>query len=163
MQILNLKMQNTFRQLNLKLRRGGPARHASLQGVAGGQAMLVVVLMVFVSGVAMALAVAVMGLAQTNIVSNFKLANQADNLAESCLENALMRLTRDVSTVPPALSAPTGTCTININGSNPNYQILAVAEIPAALFSGKKATQKIQATVSIVNGVTTVTKWEKVY
>lgn len=128
-----------------------------------GQAMLVVIVMVFTAAIAISLAVAMTGLSQTNIGQNIRLSNQAENLAESCMENTLMRLTRDVNTVPPVLLIGAGTCTISITGSSPTYQILAVGEIPTPLGAGKKISQKIQTNVSIINGVTTVTGWQRIY
>lgn len=128
-----------------------------------GQTMLIAVIMIFTAAISIGLAVAIMGLSQISIVQNLKLASQANNQAESCLENALMRITRDDLTNPLPLSFTSGTCTINISGTAPNYTLTAVAQIPTPLGGGKLVNQKIEAQINITDHKNTVTGWQKIY
>lgn len=128
-----------------------------------GQTMLIAVIMIFTAAVSIGLAVAIMGLGQISIVQNIKLTGHANNQAESCLENALMRITRDDLTEPLPLSFTSSNCTINISGTAPNYTILAVSQVPTPLGGGKFVNQKIEAQVNITDHKNTVTSWKKIY
>ncbi len=74
-----------------------------------------------------------------------------------------MRMTKEEFTDPVTLEVGSGSCIIEISGTTPNYQVLATAEIPALFYSNKKVTSKLQADVSIVSGVTTVTSLKEIY
>jgi hypothetical protein len=125
------------------------------------QAMLVAIIVIFTATIAIGLAAAEVTLTQTQNSANQKLSNQAYNLAAAGIENTLMRFSRGDFTTPATLSDGTTSCTINISGSGSSYQILAVAQNASIL--GGKVNQKIQASVSVNNGVVTVTSYQKVY
>jgi len=128
-----------------------------------GQALIVAVLIIFMAAMAIGVAAATVALAQNNITQNQKLAKQAYNLAASGLENTTMRMTRGDFSNPATLQEGAGTCTIIISGSSPSYQILAVSEIISPLWGGKKVTKKIQANVTINDGLVNVTSWQEMY
>ncbi|MDO8686630.1 MAG: hypothetical protein Q7K11_00270 [Candidatus Berkelbacteria bacterium] len=128
-----------------------------------GQAMLVAILIIFVAAIAIALAAATVAMGQTQGTVNQRLSSEAYNLAAAAIDNTLMRMTRNDFTNPGTLSEGTTSSTISISGSFPNYQVLAVAESTSPILGTKKVTRKIQADVTINNGVTTVTGYGEVY
>jgi hypothetical protein len=128
-----------------------------------GQALLTAILIIFVAIMALGTAALAVAMAQTNISQNYKLNKQAYNLAESGLENVLMRFSHGDYSTPPPLSDGFGSSTITLSGSSPSYQILAVGEIVSPLGGGKKATKKIQANVVVSDGIPTVTARQEIY
>lgn len=127
-----------------------------------GQALLVAILVIFTAALALGLAAATVALVQNQSSANQRLADQTYNMAQAGVENALMRISRGETANPQTLSDGTTSCTINISGSDPSYQILAIAESPAPLSGTKKVTKKIQADVSIVGGVTTIISYQEI-
>ncbi|OGD56060.1 hypothetical protein A2V71_03845 [Candidatus Berkelbacteria bacterium RBG_13_40_8] len=131
-----------------------------------GQAMLVAMLIIFVAAMAIGIAVATVAMAQTQIGQNQKASKQAYNLAASGIENALMRMTKGDFTNPEPLSQGGNSCTINIEsigGSLTNYRVLSIAQVANPLTGIKKVFKKIQAELTIVDGVITVTSYQEVY
>ena len=133
------------------------------KGKRKGQAMIVAILIIFMAAMAIGVAAATVAIAQTNVVQNMNLSRQTYNLAESGVNNTIMRMTKGDFFNPAVLSEGAGTCTITISGSSPSYQILSVAEIPSPLGGGKKATKKIQANVTVADGIPTVTSRQEIY
>lgn len=119
------------------------------------QAMLVAILIITAAALAIGLAIAALGSSELNSTLNAKQANQAYGLAETCLENTLMKMARNEITAPPNFTASSGNCTINIAGSSP-YQITSTGLVG-------KVTRKIEATVNINSEVLEVTSWQEVY
>ena len=128
-----------------------------------GQALIVAILIIFVAAMAIGAAAAAVAMAQTTIVQNMNLSKSAYNLAEAGIENTIMRMTKGDFSNPTTLSEGAGSCTITISGSLPSYQILSMAEILSPLGGGKKATKKIQANVSVADGIINITSWQEVY
>jgi len=120
-----------------------------------GQAMLVAILMITAAALAIALAVATVNSSEVKSSVISQDANAAYYLAESCLENTLMRASRANLTLPPTLSEKQGTCTINIVGSAP-YEVTAIGQVGRAL-------RKVRATVSINNEVLNIQSWGETY
>ena len=120
-----------------------------------GQAMLVAILMITAAALAIGLAVATLSSGEVKIAVAGRDANSAYYLAESCLENTLMRLARTEGSVPPAFNLDSGSCTIEIIGSSP-YVITSTGQVG-------RAYRKIRATVSINNEVLDVESWQEAY
>lgn len=80
---------------------------------------------------------------------------EAKSVAESGVENALLRLLRDPTYIGETLTMDNGTATIVVSGSSP--KIISV--------EGRVGTvvKKIDATVSDTNGVMTIESWQEVY
>ena len=119
------------------------------------QAMLVAILMITAAALAIGLAVATLGLSEVKIATGSKDAQGAYTLAETCLENTLMRMARTDTSVPPAFNLDSGNCTIEINGSA-SYTITSTGRVG-------RAFRKIRATVSINNEVLNIESWGEAY
>ena len=133
-----------------------------------GQAMLVAILIIFVATIALALAAATVAMGQTQGTVNQKLANESYSLATAAIDDTLMRMTRSDFVAPSgplSLCVSPHSCTIEVNpGVNPSsYIIVATAESGSPVLGIKKAVTKIQADVTINNGVTTVTGYQEIY
>ena len=119
------------------------------------QAMLVAILMITAAALAIALAVATISSSEVKIAVAFRDSSKAYYLAESCLENTLMRMARTTTSEPLSFTLPSGSCTIKIVGSAP-YEVTATA-------SAGKAVRKIRATVSVNNEVLNIESWGEIY
>ncbi|AKM82346.1 TPA: hypothetical protein DD449_04605 [Candidatus Berkelbacteria bacterium] len=127
-----------------------------------GQALLIGILIIFTAAISLAVASGVIASNQVSVSQNQKLSAQASNLAHTCLDNGLMNFSRGNFTAPAQLNSNGGTCTINISGSSPIYQVTSTAEFNLAIFN-KKVTRKIEATVTTVGGLTRVTSLQEIY
>jgi hypothetical protein len=115
-----------------------------------------VVLLIF-----MTMAITVTSMAVVLIINNTQAAsrmeqgNLAYTVAESGMENALMRLLRNPSYTGETLTINSGTATITVTGSNP-MTVLSVG-------SWNSFTRRIQVTAAYVNGFLSVSSWQEVY
>jgi len=119
------------------------------------QAMLVSILMITAAALAIGLAVATASSTEVKISLAEKESTSAYYLAETCLENTLMRFSRTVTSVPPVFTLPAGTCTIEIVGSAP-YQITSTGNVG-------RTVRKVRATVSITGEVLNIQSWGETY
>lgn len=117
--------------------------------------MLVAILIITAATLAIGLAVATMGSTEVNIGLVSKQSEQAYGLAETCLENTLIRFARGETTPPANFILPSGNCIIEIAGLAP-YQITSTAQVG-------RTRRKIQATVSINNEVLNIESWGESY
>ena len=128
------------------------------------QAMLVAILMITAAALAIGLAVATVGSSEVTQSLAAKQSAQAYTLAESCLENTLMRFARAETAVPAEFTNDQGSCTIEIAGGPPAaYQITAKSTVGrihrnlratvAATWVGSEATDEIL----------NVQGWEEIY
>jgi hypothetical protein len=115
-----------------------------------------VVLMIF-----MTMAITVTSMAVVLIVNNTQAASRIEqgliayNIAESGMENALMRLLRNPSYTGETLTINSGTATITVTGSDP-MTVLSIGR-------WNNFTRRIQATASYVDGIMSVSSWGEVY
>jgi len=119
------------------------------------QAMLVAILMITAAALAIGLAVATLSFSEVKISLAGRDANTAYYLAETCLENTLMRMARSDTSVPPTFTLPSGSCTIEISGAAP-YEIISTGRVG-------NAYRKIRTTVSINNEVLNIESWGEAY
>lgn len=120
-----------------------------------GQAMLVAILMITAAALAIGLAVASLSSSEVKITVASRDASIAYYLAETCLEDTLMRFSRTNTSIPPTFTLPQGSCTIEVNGAGP-YEIISTSHVG-------KATRKIRASVSVSNEVLNITSWGESY
>jgi hypothetical protein len=115
-----------------------------------------VVLMIF-----MTMAITVTSMAVVLIINNTQAASRIEqgliayNIAESGMENALMRLLRNPSYTGETLTINSGTATITVTGSDP-MTVLSIGR-------WNNFTRRIQATASYVDGIMSVSSWGEVY
>jgi len=119
------------------------------------QAMLVAILIISAAALAISIAVATMGSSEVNIGLVSRDSGKSYALAETCLENTLMRLSRGQSSVPPTFTLTDGNCTIEITGTSP-YQITSTAQVG-------KTRRKIRSTVTVANEILNIQSWQEVY
>ncbi len=78
----------------------------------------------------------------------------ASQVAESGIENALLRLLRNPSYTGETLQVGDGTVVITVTGSNPKT-VTAIG----TLYSH---TKTVEATVTFTNGIMSVTSWQEI-
>ena len=115
-----------------------------------------VILLVFVA-VAVTITTTTASLAAINSTtsSHLELGQITLNMAESGLENALIRLLRDPSYGGETLTVDAGTATITISGTNP-YIITSVGD-----YAG--FTRQVQVTVLFTAGRMAISSWLESY
>lgn len=122
-------------------------KKAQVPRLRSGQAMLVAILMITAAALAIGLAVATVGSSEVTQSLAAKQSAQAYDLAETCLENTLMRFARTDTSVPEQFTNSLGSCTIEISGGPPAaYQITAKSTINSTL---GKVHRNLQATVAV--------------
>ena len=128
-----------------------------------GQAMLISILMVTAAALAIGLAVAAIGSSELVQTVAYRQSTQAYGLAETCLEDQLMRITRANYTVKtPDFTNDLGSCTIVLS-AGPPYTITSTG------FVGR-TRRVLQVVVNVNNPASvatderlTITSWEEVY
>lgn len=129
-----------------------------------GQAMLVAILMITAAALAIGLAVATVGSSEVTQSLAAKQSAQAYDLAETCLENTLMRFARADTSLPAQFTNDIGSCTIEISGGPPSaYQITSKSTV-ARVHRNLRATVAVtwvgsEATDEILN----IQSWEESY
>ncbi len=121
-----------------------------------GQA-LVTLLFFMVIAVTITSAAVVLIATNSLAASRFEQGTDALDIAESGVENALLRLDRDPSYTGETLNVGTGTVTISVSLGNPTI-ITATGSA-----NQNNATRTIQVNTVYNNGALTVTSWKELY
>lgn len=125
--------------------------------------MLIGILVIFTASISLAVAGALIASTQVSLAQNQKLSNAAFDMANGCLENALIQMDRGNFSGPAKLIDGGGSCTISITTLGATtYQVISKAEFMMPLFN-QYVTKTIQAGVSVNNGVTSVTSQQEIY
>ena len=119
-----------------------------------GQALVTLLFFVIIGITVITAAVSIV-LTNSIAGSNLEQGIGALNVAESGVENALLRLDRDPTYTGETLSVGTGTATITVSGAGP-VTILSVGKYYNSI-------RKIQAVATKSNYAFTVTSWKEVY
>ena len=139
-------------------------RSAQAPRLRSGQAMLVAILMITAAALAIGLAVATVGSSEVIQCLAAKQSAQADTLAETCLEDTLMRFARADTSQPAPFTNSIGSCTIEISGGPPAaYQILSKASVA-------RVHRNLRATVAVTwvgseatDEILKIQAWEEIY
>lgn len=116
--------------------------------------MLLAIMIVAVTSIAIGVSVAtVTSLRATESIIN-KDALLGKTLAESCLEDNLMKMSRG-DFAPTSFTTTEGSCTIEISGNSP-YVLNAIGTVG-------RTVRKIRATVTIDNEVLNIESWKEEY
>jgi len=118
-----------------------------------GQTLVILLVFITVS-IIIASAAATLNIVNSTAVSKVEIAESAYNIAESGLENALLRLLRDTSYPGETLTVDAGTATITVTGTNP-YTVTSRGEIEGFI-------RVIQAVVTFSTGVMTINSWQEI-
>jgi len=116
--------------------------------------MLLAVMIVAVTSIAIGVSIAVVTSSGANDAQKFKDSAVAKTLAETCLEDNLMKMSRGDFT-PSNFTTAEGSCTIEISGNAP--YVLNVKGIAG------KSRCKLRATVSISNEVLNIQELREIY
>jgi hypothetical protein len=119
-----------------------------------GQTMVTLLIFVIVAMIITAGAV-VLTLTNSRASEKFNTGTDAYYVAESGIENALLRVIRDPSYTGETLLVNSDSATITVSGTNP-ITILSIGR------SGD-FVRKIQVVASYTNNVLTVNSWKEVY
>lgn len=116
---------------------------------------LMISLMIFVVISLTIVSAAVLLVVDNTVTStNRQVGSNTLGVAESGIENALLRLLRDPSYTGEVLYLDTGQATISVTGSNP----LTITSIGAV----GDFERTVQVTATRINGVLTVTEWQEI-
>jgi len=119
-----------------------------------GQTMLLAVMIVAVTSIAIGVSIAVVTSSGANDSIKNKDSAVAKTLAETCLEDNLMKMSRGDFT-PSNFTTADGSCTIKISGTAP--YVLNVSGIAG------KSRRNLRATVSISNEVLNIQEIKEIY
>lgn len=117
--------------------------------------MLVVLLVFIIVGVAITTTAVSLVISGSTKASKFQEGLMTYNMAESGIENALIRYLRDSSYTGETLTVGTGTVTITLTGTT-------TKTITADAKNGNYQ-RKIQAVVTDSGGVMTLTSWQEIF
>lgn len=118
-----------------------------------GQA-LITLLFFMAIGITVTTAAVMVTLGTSLSTTSYQEGSQAFTVAESGVENALLRLLRDPSYSGETMAVSDGTATVSVSGANPK---VIVSEGRVGSFF-----RTVRATVSYVNEIFTLTKFEEV-
>lgn len=119
-----------------------------------GQAL--VILLVFAAiTITITAAAATVTIINSTASSWVEQGEMAYNVAESGVENALIRLLRDPAYTGETLTVGAGTATIAVSGTGP-YTLISTGTVG-------DFSRKIQAVAQFTTGVMTVTSWVETY
>ncbi len=116
---------------------------------------LVLLLAFMAIAITITTAAVVVLISNSQSASKFALGTEAYDVAESGVENALVRLLRDPSYTGESLTVGQGTATIAVTGTGP-YTVTSTGVV-------SDFSRRIQVTANYTNGVLTVTSWSEVY
>jgi hypothetical protein len=130
-----------------------PSRYAKATYFSKGQAL--VTLLFFVVIAVTVTSAAVILILNTNLgTSKFEQGTEAYYIAESGMENALLRMLRDPNYTGEVLSIGGGTATIQVTGTDPK---IATSEGKIGTFD-----RKVEVVAGYVTGIMTVNSWKEI-
>jgi Tfp pilus assembly protein PilX len=118
---------------------------------AGHALILMLVFMAVAMMIATSATAVTMTLARAS--SDYSLGQDALNVADSGIDNAILRFDRDRTYTGETLTVGTGTATITVSGTGP-YTITSTGTVGSF-------KRKIQAVVTITNNVIAITSWKE--
>lgn len=116
---------------------------------------LVTLLIFMIIGITITTAAVVMVIVNSRNVSRIEQGNDTLAVAESGVENALLRLLRDPSYAGETLTVGTGTTTVQVTSSGTNRTITSTAVMG-------NFSRKVQVNVTL-SGDLTITSWQEIY
>jgi hypothetical protein len=119
-----------------------------------GQTLVVLLIFMTVAITITSMAV-VLIINNTQASSRLEQGTMAYHIAESGMENALMRLLRNPGYTGETLTINSGTATITVSGTSP-LTVVAIGQ-------WNNSVRKIQTNVTYTNGFMTVTAWHEVF
>lgn len=117
-----------------------------------GQALVTLLFFVIVATVTVSAAVGI-AIANLQSSSSFDFGNKAYFIAESGIENAVIRLIRDPSYSGETMNIDNGTAVITVNGTS-TYVIVSQGSVSGSI-------RKIQIQATYNNSVFTVNSWKE--
>jgi len=123
-----------------------------LQRSARGQALITLLFFMVIAITITTASVVILFITMSN-ATKFEQGTRSYYIAESGVENALLRLLRDPSYVGETLSVGEGTATITVSGTTP-YIIRSVGEIG-------NFQRTLQTEATYANGVLSVGEWRE--
>lgn len=112
-----------------------------------------------ISAVTLAIAVSIslLGISEANTSLGFKKGQETLKIAESCAEEALLRLRDNASYSGGSLNVGNGSCTISISGTGSDRTI----DISATLTGPPDYVKKIQVTAKRVGNSINIVSWQE--
>lgn len=117
-------------------------------------------LIISLVALSIAFSISMLGIEEVKTALGFKKGQETQDIAESCIEEGLLRLKNDntyTGTSQP-LNVGGGSCTIIVSGTNPNYTIFATA----AINGHPTYNKKIQVKTKRGAGSVTITSWQEI-
>lgn len=119
-----------------------------------GSVTLGAVIVVFFAALAIAVSIQFAGIGEILSGARIVESERAFALADSCFEEALLRLSRDDAYAGGTLSAGSDSCTIAVTGSGGTRSITVSA-------SAGLATRQVTAGISLSGGNITIDSWQE--
>lgn len=123
---------------------------------------LVSILVISAVALTVSVSIALLGVGEASSSLSFKKGQESLKVAESCIEEALIRL-RDNASYDPAGASTTlpdlaGSCTIDVSGTGVNRTI----DVTSTISAGPDYTKKIQVTAKRAGNSINITGWAEV-
>lgn len=114
-------------------------------------------LVVSAATLAIAVSISLLGIGEAKSSLDFKKGQEALKIAESCLEEGLLRLRDNANYTGGSLNVGEGSCTINVRGSGNEKTINVSATITGAL----QYVKELEASTKRVGNSINITSWEE--
>jgi hypothetical protein len=125
---------------------------------SGGYIAFMSILVVSAVALAISLSISLLGVGEAKNSLDFKKGQETQKIAESCVEEALIRLRDDSIYLGGSLNVGNGLCTINISGTGINRQIDVVGQIDGTPGYFKQ----IEVNVEILGNSINVLNWSEI-
>jgi len=119
-----------------------------------GQALVTLLLFIIIS-VTLTTAAIIVIVVNTKSVTQIDQANFSRSIAESGVENAMLRLLRNPGYTGETMSISEGTVTVQVTSNGSTYTVTSVGKIGFFVHT-------IQAIATLTNNVLTVSSWKEI-
>ncbi len=116
--------------------------------------MLTTTIILLAAALVLAVAIQYLGIGELVISSTQQQSEQAFEIADSCVQNALLRIKNNSAYAGETLTVGSGSCVITVTGSGSSRTISSVATMA-------RATQKIIAIINISGTTISITSWKQ--
>ncbi len=125
---------------------------------SGGYIALTSILVISAVALAISISISLLGVGEAKSSFDYKKGQETLKIAESCIEEALLRLRNDSNYAGASLNVGNGTCSINVSGADADRTI----DVSAQLTNLSSYTQNIQVTAKRTGNSINIVSWNQV-
>ena len=125
---------------------------------SGGYIALTSILVISAVALAISVSISLLGVGEAKSSLDYRRGQETLKIAESCTEEALLRLRNDANYSSGSLNVGGGTCSINVNGVGADRTI----DVSAQLTNLSDYSQSIQVIVKRAGNSVNVVSWSQI-